>query len=175
VRYDRALGAELRAKSQSAKGTSPGGQLLELLAGYLFWTSGEYEVRWRLRGIDAETDLLVRALAPSASPHGDLGGYLLVECKNTTTPMSASALKKFATDVRLSGCRCGVVVSESGISGNEKERRDASYTLRKLYHADGTILILLDPHLLDAIVDERLTLVDALRQRYEEIRFDVRM
>jgi hypothetical protein len=94
VHYDALLGRLLWAAVQSKAGTQEGGWILELLVGYLFWTSGEYDVSHGTRGLDAEVDLRVRATSPAKPPHPDLGGYLLIECKNTTKKMSAAAVKK---------------------------------------------------------------------------------
>ena len=154
-------------------GTQNGGRLLEVLVGYLFWTSGEYTVRGSTRGLDAEIDLRVRAMSPAKPPHHDLGGYLLIECKNKTRKTGAADVKKFATDVRLAGCRCGVLISVAGVTGTATSR-DAAYTIRKLYHADGTVIVVIDAQQLDNIVDQRTMLVDALRAGYEAIRFDNR-
>jgi hypothetical protein len=171
LHYDPLLADLLFRRVRGERGTQTGGWLLELLAGYLFWTSGEYDVWGSTRGLDAETDLRVRSTVPAKPPHLDLGAYLLVECKNRGTRTGAAAIKKFATDVRLAGCRCGVLVSLRGVTGSPKTR-DAAYTIRKLYHADGTVIIALDESALDDIVHTRISLVDALRQGYEAIRFD---
>lgn len=117
MHYDALLGRLLWAAVQANVGRQHGGWLLELLVGYLFWTSGEYDVRHGTRGLDAEVDLRVRATSPAKPPHPDLGGYLLVECKNTGNKMNAPAVKKFATDVRLAGCHCGVIVSLKRVTG----------------------------------------------------------
>jgi hypothetical protein len=137
----------------------------------LFWSSGEYDVSRNTRGIDAEIDLRARATSPDKPPHTDLGGYLLVECKNSGSKTDAPAVKKFATDVRLAGCRCGVLVSLPGLTGTSRTR-DAAYTIRKLYHADATVIVLIDQQGLDDIVQMRVALTDALRAGYEAIRFD---
>jgi hypothetical protein len=171
VHYDALLADTLFARVTGTIGTQTGGWLLELLAGYLFWTSGEYDVWRSTRGLDAETDLRVRATVPARPPHLDLGGYLLVECKNTNQRTGAAAIKKFATDVRLAGCRCGVLISLRGVTGTKKTR-DGAYTVRKLYHADGTVIIVLDEAALADIVHSRVSLLDALRAGYEAIRFD---
>ena len=49
---------------------------------------------------------------------------------------------------------------------------DAAYTIRKLYHADGTVIVVIDRRRLDDLVGLRTGLVDALRDGYEAIRFD---
>jgi hypothetical protein len=171
MHYDLLLGRELWERTQNTVGTPEGGWLLETLVGYLFWTSGEYDVRVRTRGLDAEIDLRVRATSPARPPHHDLGGYLLVECKNRRKKVDAAALKKFAADVRLAGCRCGVLVSPIGVTGASRGR-DAAYTIRKLYHADGTVIVVFDQRRLEDLVEMRTKLVDLLRDGYETIRFD---
>ena len=95
-----------------------------------------------------------------------------MECKNRREDAaSAAEIKKFATDVRLAGCRWGVFVSTAGISG-AKRSRDATYAVRKLYHADGTVIMVLRKPELESIVRQQVTLAHALRARYEAIRFD---
>lgn len=142
---------------------------------YLFWTSGEYHVQQRrARGLDAEVDLRVRAISPEKTPHPDLGTYLLVECKNTQKPSGAAVVKKLATEVRLARCRCGVLVALAGITGNT-DGRDAAYTVRKLFHADGTIILVIDFACLESLVRQSRQLLDVLVERYEAIRFDARL
>jgi hypothetical protein len=171
VHYDASLGRLALGFVRGEADRTRRGRLLEDLVGYLFWTSGEYSVRGSTRGLDAETDLRVRATAPANPPHSDLGTYLLIECKNTLTVTSAPVVKKFATDVRLAGCRCGVLVTLKGVSGSRRNR-DARYTIRKLYHADGIVIIVIDDGLLTEIVEQQFSLVDALRSGYEAVRFD---
>jgi hypothetical protein len=171
VHYDLLLGQYLWGRAQAHVGSQYGGWLLEVLAGYLFMTSGEYDVRVRTRGLDAEIDVRVRATLPAKPPHHDLGSYLLVECKSRKRKATAAEVKKFATDVRLAGCHCGVLVSVAGVTGASRGR-DAAYTIRKLYHADGTVIVVLDRQRVDDIVFQRSRLVDALRDGYEVVRFD---
>jgi hypothetical protein len=173
LHYDPLLGRLVWTRVQNEIGTQNGGFLLEVLIGYLFWTSGEYDVRRSTRGLDAEVDLRVRTTFPAKPPHHDLGGYLLIECKNTNGKTAPAAVKKFATDVRLAGCRCGVLVSVRGVTGATGGRGGgASYTVRKLYHADGTVIVVFDGQRINDIVEQRIALADALRAGYEAIRFD---
>jgi Restriction endonuclease len=145
------------------------GKLFELLIAYLMRTLGPFETRGRVRTLDGEHDLIVRDTSPRPLALGD---YILVECKNWERPVGAHEVKKFGHDVRAASCESGIIAAKNGITG--RERDDARYTIRRLYHRDGIVLIVLDASDLDRLVSRRVLLADLLVTKYEEIRFDER-
>jgi Restriction endonuclease len=175
VQYDPVLGRLLWSHVQTVDDRNAKGRLFEYLVGYLFETLGHYEVRSRVIGLASEHDLLVRSGTPDEGLHRELGSYLLVECKNQRDAVGSRDVRAFAGNVRYASCRSGVLASTSGISGRHGAGvENAEYVVRTVYHRDGTILLVLGPDAIDAVVTENRTLLDVLTELYEAIRFDLR-
>jgi Restriction endonuclease len=147
------------------------GKLFELLIAYLMRTLGPFDTRGRVRTLDGEDDLILRDTSARPSVLGD---YILVECKNWEARVGAPEIKKFAQNVRAASCHSGIVATKSGVTGGEREVTDARYTIRRHYHRDGIVLILLTAADLERLVTRRVSLPDLLVTKYEEIRFDER-
>jgi hypothetical protein len=175
MNFDRVLAQQLWAEATSAATAYQRGKLLELTVAYFFVTHGGFDVRLRLTGLDSEFDLLLRSRDPDARVHRELGSYILVECKNTDTRTSASKVRNFSAKVRYAGCRSGVLVSRTGLTGTRPDSVGyAAYAVRKAYHRDGSIIVLMDGDDIQEVIDGSLGFLDLLERRYEEIRFDLR-
>jgi hypothetical protein len=174
VKFDRELARQLWAATQSETRAQTKGELLELTVAYLFVTLAGFDVRLRVTGLDSEFDLLMRARDPDDTLVREIGSYVLVECKNTAAKTSASEVRNFSAKVRYASCRTGVLVARQGLTGNRGPSVGAAaYAVRKTYHRDGLILLLLDGNDIEAVVERRVDFHDLLVQRYEEIRFDL--
>ena len=104
----------------------------------------------------------------------ELGTYVLVECKNTDRAIGSSDIRNFSAKVRYAGCSAGVLVAREGLTGTRRDAvANATYAVRKAYHRDGTVLIVVTGDDLTRVIDGRTRFVDLLEQRYEEIRFDL--
>ena len=146
------------------------GVAFEWFVAYAFSTGVGLEGRGRVRTLDSEIDLLLRKTERTPEDLGFLDDYLIVECKNTADKVTGSVLKNAASNVRHGGCRVGVVATTSAISGSDGTE-DARYTQRKLYHADHTVMLVLEGDDFERMV-QGVTVPDLLRAEYEKIRFD---
>lgn len=165
--FDSSIGTFLRAWQEGANTNDEKGDRFEVLVAYLLRTLGGYESRGQVQTLDGENDLLLRDVSDRPSV---LGEYVLVECKNWADPVGAPALKKFAQDVRSASCHSGIFVARSGITGTD--HRDARYAVRKSYHRDGVVIMVLDDRDVQRVLMREVDLPDFLRSRYEQIRFD---
>jgi hypothetical protein len=174
VIFDRELARQLWNVAQTATDSYLKGKALELTAAYLFVAVAGFEVQLRVLGLDAEFDLILRSPTPDDPLHRVLGTYALVECKNTKAKTSAKQVRNFSAKVRFAGCTSGVLVTRAGLTGSGGGAvSNAAYAVRKTYHRDGSIILLIDGHDIQRVVDGRIGFRDLLVQRYEEIRFDL--
>ena len=101
---------------------------------------------------------------------------MLVECKNTQEKTTASEVRNFSAKVRFAGCTTGALITRSGLAGSvARGVSDAAYAVRKAYHRDGLIVLVVDGSDLQTVIDAQVDFLDLLTQRYEEVRFDLRM
>ena len=167
LHFDPAIGDRLKQSVDMKADVT--GKLFELLIAYVMRTLGQFDTRGRVRTLDGEDDLILRDTSPRPSPLGD---YILVECKNWESRVGAREIKKFGHNVAAASCHSGIFAAKSGITG--RELSDAWYTVRRHYHRDGIVLIVLTAGDLDRLVSRRVSLADLLVTKYEEIRFDER-
>jgi Restriction endonuclease len=172
--FDRELARQLWEVAKTAANSNLKGKALELTAAYFFVAVAGFEVRLRVLGLDSEFDLILRSPSPDDPVHRVLGTYVLVECKNTRDKTAASEVRNFSAKVRFAGCTSGVLVTRAGLTGRGGGTvSDAAYAVRKSYHRDGSIILLIDGEDIQRVVDGRVAFRDLLVQRYEEIRFDL--
>src|SRR5690349_9872277 len=142
--FDRVLARQLWAETTAETDADEKGKLLEETAAYLFESLASFSVQFRLKGLAGEVDLVLRSREPDNLLHREIGTYVLVECKNRSTAMTTPEIRNFAGKVRFAGCRSGVLVSRTGITGSGGTTlRNAAYVVRTTYHRDGTILLLI--------------------------------
>jgi Restriction endonuclease len=171
---ERSLARRLWRSSQRARTAQARGRLFEYLMHHVFSAELGYSGRRRILTLDSEVDLLLQR--PSVGlPDSDLfEEYLIVECKNTRSAISGRTLKNVGANVRHGGCRVGVLAAAGRLTGGSDGRADfAMYTLRKLYHHDGIVLVVLDARAIGHVLAGTKRLSEALRGSYEAIRFDL--
>jgi Restriction endonuclease len=166
LHFDPAIADSLRRGGRMSADVK--GKLFELLIAYLMRTLGPFETRGRVRTLDGEDDLILRDTSPQPSVLGD---YILVECKNWERKVGAPEIKKFGHNVRAASCHSGIMAAKNDITGSEEEPTDARYTVRRHYHRDRIVLVVLTAGDLDRLVSRRVSLGDLLVTKYEEIRF----
>lgn len=149
------------------------GKYLELIAIYLFFTNRPFEVKRNVLTLHSENDLRVRSLIDSDPILELLGRYFLIECKNWSSPVDSKTIKNFISNVRFARCETGILISKNGITGS-KTRDNAWFVVRAEYHKDNIIVIVLDRSDLKKISEEKMNLLDLLKSKYEQIRFDER-
>lgn len=149
------------------------GKYLELIAIYLFFTNRPFEVKRNVLTLHSENDLRVRSLIDNDPILELLGRYFLVECKNWIDPVDSKTMKTFISNVRFARCETGILISKNGITGS-RSRDNAWFVVRAEYHKDNVIILVLDRKDLDLISEEKTKLLDLLKSKYEQIRFDER-
>lgn len=174
LHYDRTLGSVIWVMANDpAATTQMKGDLLEILMAYILMTQGRFEVRRNITTLDAQIDLLARNLNVLNPVLEALGTYILVEAKMWEAPVDAPTVKKFITDMRSASCHSGILVARAGITG-VAGNLDALYTIRKHYHRDNVVVIVLDAIDVQALVDLTVPLDWMLARKYEDIRLEVR-
>lgn len=148
------------------------GDLLERLIAYILVTQGKFEVRRNITTLDAQIDLLARNLNVLNPVLEALGTYILVEAKMWDTPATAPVVKKFITDLRSASCHSGILVSRAGITGMARNMA-ALHTIRKHYHRDNVVVIVLNAQDVEALVNLTVPLDWMLARKYEDIRLEV--
>jgi hypothetical protein len=172
--FDPVLATQLWEDTKDETDSAEKGKLLEDTVGYLFESLANFDVRFRLKGLAGEVDLVLRSRDPDEVLPREIGTYVLVECKNRSEAMTTAEVHNFAGKVRFAGCRSGVLVSRKGVTGTRGTTlRNAEYVIRTTYHRDGTILLLIDDDDMEAVIARRVGFVELLHQRYEQIRFDL--
>ncbi len=149
------------------------GYILEVLSAYLFFTIGKFEVSSNIKTIHAEHDLRIRNLIADDPILELLGRYILVECKNWNKKVNSTLIKKFITNVRFSRCDTGVIIAKKNLTGT-KNKDSAWYVVRAEYHKDNVVIIVLTLNDLKKIAEEDTNLLEILKMKYEQIRFDER-
>jgi hypothetical protein len=162
----------LKAMEQRRKQRRPiDGKDLEQLAGYLLGCIPGFEVERRVLASDVEYDGILRNRGPKFDFRFDLGFYLLLECKDWKKPVGSGDVASFINKLVLQDCRGGILFSRSGITGQRK-RRDAELQILKAnYRVGRVVLVLSESDFRAAAKGESLLAI--LRQKYEEIRFDI--
>jgi hypothetical protein len=162
-----------RASAPHPTATSKGDSL-EDLASYLFLLIPGWVPRRNL--LDEyhsfETDIVVRNLGrPSNLTAELLGRHFLVECKNWELPVGVRDVGYFLYRMRLTHARFGVLFAKTGITGDEANERAAHSLIRKAFHEDGSICVVLDESDLTSLADGQLSFWPILLERIERVRF----
>jgi hypothetical protein len=155
-------------KAPSARVT---GKDLEKLASYFLGSIPGFEVRSDLRAEDTQYDGLVRNTGPKFDFRTDLGFHLLVECKQWSEAVGVAEVSQFINKLVLQDCRGGFLFSSRGITG-EGKIRDAELQILKAHYRAGKVILVLNEHDFESVSAGK-NLVLVLREKYEELRFDV--
>lgn len=147
------------------------GKDLERLAWYFLSSIPGFEVRSDLRAEDTQYDGLVRNTGPKYDFRADLGFHLLVECKQWSEAVGVAEVSQFINKLVLQDCRGGVLFSSRGITGEGKMRDAELQVLKAHYRAGKVILVLNEEDFQRVSTGENLIFM--LRQKYEEVRFDI--
>lgn len=153
------------------------GQALEYLASYLFLLiSGWVPLRNRQdEDRTFEHDIVVRNFSQNA-PMADLvGRHFLVECKNwQATKVGSPHAGYFLYRMQLTHAKFGVIFAWAGVTGDESEEaveKHARSLIRKAFHENGSVCIVLDKKHLDKLANGTTTFWSLLLELIEEFRF----
>jgi hypothetical protein len=150
---------------------------LEFLASYLAISLPNVKIVPNARTLDHEMDIVV--IQQSSSPTyllEALGRSFLIECKNWETTVGVEQLNHFVAKMRFHRCRCGVIFSPEGISGQRQATRslqNARLTQLRWYQQDECVVIVIAMSHLKEMVNGFLNFADILLRGYESIRFGV--
>lgn len=156
-----------KAKSNIEKKES-----LETLASYLFALVPGLLPLPNVQDQTFEIDLVVRNFDPLANLRAEMfGRQFIVECKNWKEAVGVRDVGYFLYRMRLTHVHFGVIFSKHGISGKGDESRDATNLIRRAYHEDHSICVVITLDDLKALGRGETTFHVLLLRRIEEIRF----
>jgi hypothetical protein len=163
ARYSKARIAALLSACDNAKTNAAAGRALEDLVAYLFEKMPGVELYDR-NILDAprahELDLAFWSL-PAKSPISFLDSIVIVECKNTGTPVGSQAVGWFVRKLQDHGAQNGVLVALSGITGAQNARDNAHHEVLSALTRDRIKVLLLSRQEIDNLdtTDELATLL----------------
>ncbi len=164
----------LRHVDAADRDTAAKGVALEDLASYLFllipgWVPSRniIDEDWAF-----ETDIVVSNLSQASNLSAELlGRHFLVECKNWAERVGVKDVGYFLYRMRLTHAKFGVILAKSGITGSEADENAARSLIRRAFHEDGNICVVLNRDDLDTLATGTVTFWSMLLGRIERIRF----
>jgi hypothetical protein len=163
-------------------GTDVKKRALEFLASYLAITLPGASVKPNVKAFahgsayEHEVDLVVTQYATFPSYLLEaLGRHFLIECKNWEKCVGVSELNHFVAKMRFHRCKCGVIFSMKGLSGDEARDagglRFARLTQLRWYHQDECTVIVIDEAELNRISEGSMTFSQVLLRGFESVKF----
>jgi hypothetical protein len=145
ARYSHAKIAKFLAACDTATTNAAAGKALEDLGAYLFEKMPGVELYDR-NILDAprahELDLAFWN-PPARSPIGFLDSIVIVECKNTGTPLSSQGVGWFVRKLQDHGAHCGVLIALNGITGGNTGQDHAHHEVLTALTRDRIKVLLL--------------------------------
>lgn len=164
----------LNKVNSAALTTKEKGDRLEDLATYLFLLIPGLIPRRNLveETLAFESDIVIRNLTMSTNVFADLlGRHFLAECKNWESSVGVMDIGYFLYRMRLTHAHFGVIFAKSGITGDQNQERAAYSLIRKAFHEDGNICIVIDNESLSSLGHTESAFWPLLLERIERIRF----
>lgn len=139
------------------------GDFLEDLVSHIFTSQNEFRVKKNVRRKDSEIDLIVQNKMSDPFWTSLQSPMILVECKNQTKKVEPKDLRNFEVKIidRRGLCKLGIIISTSGFTRN-------CYDVASKCKRDGYTMILIDNHLLQKRIDNKIETAEWL----EEIMLD---
>jgi hypothetical protein len=169
--YFRSLLNKVNSDAPTAKEK---GDRLEDLATYLFLLIPGLIPRRNLleETLAYETDIVIRNLNVNSNVVSDLlGRHFLVECKNWEKHVGVKDMGYFLYRIRLTHAHFGIIFAKNGITGDEDQQKAANSIIRKAFHEDGSICVVIDNESLSRLGNGELSLWSLILERFERIRF----
>jgi hypothetical protein len=153
-------------------------QSLEFLASYLALTLPNVHIVPNATTLDYEVDLVVTQHTSTPTYLLEaLGRSFLVECKNWQDPVGADVLNHFVAKMRFHRCRCGVLFSQQGLSGDKVPGRGLSYArltqLRWYAQDECVVVVVTENHLKELAATGGGSFGALLLRGYESVRFSI--
>jgi hypothetical protein len=148
---------------------------LEFLASYLAITLPSVRIQPNAMAFEHEMDLIVTQHTSGHTYLLDaLGRDFLVECKNWVKPVGVEQLNHFVAKMRFHRCKCGVIFSSHGLSGDRVQGRglsNARLTQLRWYQQDECIVIVVTESDLKHLATGSSSFADLLLRGYESVKF----
>jgi hypothetical protein len=102
-----------------------------------------------------------------------LGRHFLIECKNWDKPVGVRDLNHFVAKMRFSRCKCGIIFSREGLSGDAVPQGlgFARITQLRWYQQDDCVVIVITKDDLDELAAHGGGFSETLLSAYESVRF----
>ena len=85
--------------------------------------------------------------------------------------MGVSDVGYFLYRMRLTHVRFGVILAKAGITGTEEDERAARGIIRKAFHEDSSICVVVEESDLESLLSQHLSFSSLLIERVERVRF----
>jgi hypothetical protein len=169
--YIRALIERVNAPHAS---TTEKGDALENVASYLFLLIPGWIPRRDVSDINQgyENDVVISNLNMAHDLRAELlGRHFLVECKNWDSKVGAPAVSHFLHRMSVTHCKFGVILAKDGISGRERGETAARSLIRRAFHEEGNVCIVLDKSDLESLAKKEITFWSMILRAIEWFRF----
>ena len=148
------------------------GKKLERLADYVLSSIPGCRTAMRKRSYSTDYDIVCSVEGPEVDFRAEFGRYFICECKDWKKPADFTAFAKFARVLDSTKAKFGIIFSREGISG-EGETQYAEREQLKVFQDRGMVIVVIDREDLQFLADSG-NLVSLLRERYEQVRLDLR-
>jgi hypothetical protein len=148
------------------------GKSMEDLATYLFSCVYGFEPIPKLATESFHFDVVIRNLIREHPLLSMLGEYIGIEAKNISKTVSVEQLNHFIHKLRLHNIRCGIIFTNTGISGVQYDS-DLKYgkTIQvSTFNRDNLIVFDITMKDIESIIQGN-NLISVLLAKYEDIRF----
>ena len=145
---------------------------LERLASYELSCIAGFGVESQKQTSASVFDVLIRLRGEFVDFRKELGTYIIGECKDWEKPVGTESIAYLAQNLTFHECAAGILFSWNGISGST-DMRFAALTVLRAYHHSGRFILVLDKEDFGQAAAGK-PLQEILREKYEEVRFDVR-
>lgn len=150
------------------------GEIFEELASYLLLLIPGLVPQRKVMPEDKvfENDIVVANISRSSNLASELlGRHFLVECKNWNKSVGTSEVGYFLHRMRLTHAKFGIMFAREGISGDDDGKQYAHSLIRRTFHEDSAICIVLDKRDLDTLAEREIGIWSMLFARLEQFRF----
>jgi hypothetical protein len=157
-----------------SENTSKGNALEDLAAYLLLLIPGLVPARKLVDERNThESDLVLRDLSgPTGITSQLMGQDILIECKNWGTAVGVEQVGYFLYRMHLTHTRFGIMFSKGGITGSKSDSA-ATDLIRKAFHEDGDVCIIIDSSDLERLSRRQTTIRTLLLSRSQRAMFGV--
>lgn len=148
------------------------GKHLERLADYVLSCIPGCRTAMRKRSYSTDYDIVCTVEGPEVDFRAEFGRYFICECKDWAKPADFTAFAKFARVLDSTKARFGIIFSREGITG-QGATQYAEREQLKVFQDRAMVIIVIDKDDLDFLADSG-NFVSLLRERYEQVRLDLR-